>query len=206
MKRLPISLLFLFLSSSAVFAEDLGIIGPVYEIAERDLIEVIQDRLRAMEANGELDAMQDEYREKVIAGIERPRPVPGVVHAESSLTNFIDPTYTLDRDVVDEQGRVIFERGMKINPLDYAGLNKVLVFFDGDNEEQKAFVLRLVEDEALPVKPILVAGAPLELMREWQREVFFDQGGTLARYFKINGSPAVVRQEGKRLRVDEIRL
>jgi conjugal transfer pilus assembly protein TraW len=56
------------------------------------------------------------------------------------------------------------------------------------------------------VKPILVGGEPLKLMREWKREVFYDQGGALTRRFTIIQSPAVVSQEGKKLRVDEFRL
>jgi conjugal transfer pilus assembly protein TraW len=56
------------------------------------------------------------------------------------------------------------------------------------------------------VKPILVGGEPLTLMREWKREVFYDQGGTLSKRFSITQSPAIVSQEGKRFRVDEIRL
>ena len=43
-------------------------------------------------------------------------------------------------------------------------------------------------------------------MREWKREVFYDQGGALSERFHVPQSPAVVTQEGKRLRVDEIRL
>jgi len=203
------SLLFFLLLSlpfSQISAEDLGVIGPLYEIAERDLIAVIQGRLRSMQESGDLQKIEDDYRNQVIAGVERPRPVAGIRPVESSHTRFIDPTYTLNRDVMDEQGRVMFSKGTKVNPLNYAGLNQVLVFFEGDDEKQREFALRSMAEEKLPVKPILLSGAPLELMREWKREVFFDQGGILSRHFRITRSPAVVRQEGKRLRVDEIRL
>lgn len=197
--------LLLIIDADIAFAEDLGVIGPVHEIAERDLIEVIQERLRAMESSGGLQKLEEIYRQQVVSGIERPRPVAGIRPAESSKTYYIDPTFTLDRDVIDEHGRIMFRQGMRINPLDYAGLNQVLVFFEGDNKKQREFVHRYLDEEKLPVKPILVSGAPLELMREWEREVFFDQGGVLSRHFRISGSPALIRQEGKRLRVDEIR-
>lgn len=199
-------LLLLILDAGPAFTEDLGVIGPVHEIAERDLIEVILERLRAMESSGELNRLEDTYRKRVIAGIERPQPVDGIRPAESSRTHYIDPTFTLNRDVIDEHGQIMFRQGMRINPLDYAGLSQVLVFFDGDDEKQREFVDRYLEEEKRPVKPIMISGAPLELMREWQREVFFDQGGVLSRHFRITGSPAMVRQEGKRLRIDEIHL
>lgn len=195
----------LMILARPALSEDLGVIGPMYEIAERDLIAVIQEKLRAMEDNGELQKVEESYRAKVIEGVERPRPVDGIKAVQSARTYYIDPTFTLERDVVDEQGRVMFRKGTQVNPLDYAGLNQVLVFFDGDDDKQREFVAGYLKEEKLPVKPVLIAGAPLELMREWKREVFFDQGGVLSRHFRITASPATVRQEGKRLRVDEIR-
>lgn len=195
----------LLVLSQQVLSEDLGVIGPIYDIQERDLIIVMQEKLRVMQNTGELPKVEESYREQIIEGIERPRPVDGIKSAQIDRTYYIDPTYTLDRDVIDEQGRLMFRKGTQINPLDYAGLNQVLIFFDGDDEKQREFVVKYLEEEKLPVKPILIAGAPLELMREWKREVFFDQGGVLSRHFRITASPATVRQEGKRLRIDEIR-
>ena len=47
-------------------------------------------------------------------------------------------------------------------------------------------------------------GSYLELMRRWKRPVFFDQQGTLTDKLGIRHVPALVSQEGKRLRIDEI--
>ena len=56
-----------------------------------------------------------------------------------------------------------------------------------------------------PVTLVLVAGEPLNLMRKWKKQVYYDQGGILARRFAITQVPAIVRQEGRRLRIDELR-
>lgn len=42
-------------------AEELGVVGPTYDIAEPDLLEVIQSRLGRMEKTGELARKQGEY-------------------------------------------------------------------------------------------------------------------------------------------------
>ena len=42
-------------------------------------------------------------------------------------------------------------------------------------------------------------------MRKWKSSVYFDQGGKLIKRFSIAQVPAIVRQEGKRLRIDELR-
>ena len=200
-----ISLIFLVFCGP-LQAGDLGVIGPTYEIAERDLIAVIQDRLRRMERTGELARMEESYKRRVIDGIERPKPVPGINPTETARTFYIDPTFTLDRNIQDEHGRILYPAGTKINPFDYDRMSKVLLFFDGRDKKQVDFAKRFMAESRTPVKPILVAGEPLKLMREWKREVFYDQGGALSKRFSITQSPALVSQEGKRLRVDEIRL
>ncbi|MDD5295881.1 MAG: type-F conjugative transfer system protein TraW [Rhodocyclaceae bacterium] len=186
-------------------AEDLGTIGPTYDIAERDLIEVITDQFRRMEKTGELAGMQEDYKRKVIGGIERPRPVPGIRPTETAHTFFIDPTWTLDRNVVDGKGNVLYPAGTRINPLDYERLIQALLFFDGRDKKQIAFARRFIAESKMRVKPILVGGEPMKLMRQWKREVFFDQGGALSRRFSITQAPAVVSQQRRQLRVDEIR-
>jgi conjugal transfer pilus assembly protein TraW len=200
--------IFLLLSAlgAGLHAEDLGTIGPTYEIAERDLIDVIKDKFRRMEKTGELAGMQEDYKRKVIGGIERPRPVPGIRATEIARTFFIDPTWTLDRNVVDEKGTVLYPAGTRINPLDYERMTQTLLFFDGRDKKQVTFARRFMAESKMRVKPILVGGEPMKLMREWKREVFYDQGGALSKRFFITQSPAVVSQEGRQLRVDELHL
>lgn len=187
-------------------AEDLGFVGRTYEIEERDLVEVMKERLRKLERSGDLKKIEDRYKAKVVATIERPRPVAGIAATRIARTYFVDPTWTLEKDVVDEKGRVLFPAGTRVNPLDHAPLNKSLLFFDQRDRSQVAFARRLMTESPTSVKPILIGGAPLKLMREWKREVFFDQGGVLSRKFLLQQVPAVVTQDGKRLRVDEVRL
>jgi len=196
----------LFLLAISVHADDLGTIGPTYEITERDLIEVIKGKFRRMERTGELARMQEDYRRQVVDAIEQPKPVPGIHAAQTARTFYIDPTWTLDRNVVDEKGAILFPAGTRVNPFDFDRLAKALLFFDARDKRQVAFAKRFMAESKLPVKPILIAGEPLKLMREWKREVFYDQGGALSKRFSIAQSPALVSQEGKRLRIDEVRL
>jgi conjugal transfer pilus assembly protein TraW len=194
----------LLLIFGCAMANDLGVVGPTYEIAERDLIEVMKDKFRRMEKSGELARLQENYKQKVIDAVEKPRPVHGVSTTETARTFYVDPTWTLDRNVVDEQGKLLFPAGTKVNPLDYAPLTQYLLFFDQREKAQVAFARRFIEQSKARVKPILVGGEPLKLMRQWKREVFYDQGGVLSRKFLLKHSPAIVSQEGKRLRIDEI--
>ena len=185
-------------------ANDLGVVGPTYEIAERDLIEAMKDKFRRMEKSGELARLQESYKQRVIETVEKPRPVHGVSTTETARTFYVDPTWTLDRNVVDEQGKLLFPAGTKVNPLDYAPLTQYLLFFDQREKAQVAFAMRFIQQSKARVKPILVGGEPLKLMRQWKREVFYDQGGVLSRKFLLKQVPALITQDGNRLRVDEI--
>ena len=185
-------------------AEEIGVVGPTYDIAEPDLLEVIQSRLGRMEKAGELARKQGEYRDRVVGAIEKPKPVPGLKATAAKRTYFVDPTWTLDRDIRGADGAFLFARGLKVNPLDHVSLREKLVFFDGRDRRQVSFARQLLRNQDRAVKPILVAGEPLNLMRDWKRQVFYDQGGTLVRRLGIHQVPAVVTQDGKRLRVDEV--
>jgi len=194
----------LFSLTPIAHAEELGVVGPTYDIAEADLLEVIQSRLGRMEKSGDLARKQGEYRDRVVGAIEKPKPVPGIKATAAKRTYFIDPTWTLDRDIRGADGALLFARGLKVNPLDHVSLREKLVFFDGRDRRQVSFARQLLRNQDRAVKPILVAGEPLNLMRDWKRRVFYDQGGTLVRRLGIHQVPAVVTQDGKRLRVDEV--
>jgi conjugal transfer pilus assembly protein TraW len=205
--RNPLLAILLCLSviPSCSLASDLGVVGPTYEIAERNLIEVMKERFRRLEQTGEMRKLEDRYKAKVVEAVERPRPIPGITPTQTARTYFIDPTWTLDRNVVDEKGQVLFPAGTRVNPLDYAPLTQTLLFFDQRERSQVVFARRFLSESKSRVKTILVGGEPLKLMRQWKREVFYDQGGVLSRKLLLKQVPALITQDGNRLRIDEIR-
>lgn len=187
-------------------AQDLGVIGPTYDITEKDLVQVIKDGLKRMEANGQLAQVENEYKQRVVYGLKHPKSVPGIKEAERSRTFYIDPTYTVDRNIEDGKGRLLYPAGTRVNPFDYEQMSKTLIFFDADKPEQVAFVKRYIAQSKILVKPILVSGDPFKLMTEWKTPIYFDQMGYLSKRFSISQSPAVVTQEGKRFRIDELKI
>ena len=191
--------------SSGAGADDLGVVGPTYKITERDALELITSKLKQMEQSGELARYQEDYKNRVINSIEHPRTLAGFKSTETASTHYYDPSMVTGKDIVDAAGKVIYARGTRVNPLDYVGWNTYLLFVDGRDEKQLAFSKKVVASSDRPVKVVLVAGEPMALMRKWKSTVYYDQGGKLTRRFAITQVPAIVRQEGKRLRIDELR-
>ena len=183
-------------------ARDYGQRGAVFPIIERDLLEQIHARLKAMEASGETARLNEELKRRTIARVNRPDPVAGLVHASAHRRWTFDPTITLAADIRGARGELIHAAGTMVNPLDSVQLRSPLLFLDGDDPEQLAWAL----SEDRNAKLILVKGAPLELMKARQRRFYFDQGGKLTAKFGIRAVPARVRQQGRLLEVSEIAL
>lgn len=185
-------------------AANLGTIGPTYPVAEKNLLDVIMARLRAKEASGELKRHEQEARDRAAYAVNNPRPVDGLRRAQAARTFYFDPSFTLQSNVVDSTGAVLFPAGTRKNPLEVVSLSKHLLFFDARDPGQVARARELIEHYQGKVKPILVGGSYLDLMKRWNKPVFYDQDGTLVRKFGIAAVPAIVSQEGQRLRIDEV--
>ncbi len=205
MRRFIVTTLVILLAAPPVMSDDLGVIGKTYDITERDLIEVIQNKLKRMEKTGELAKIESDYKKHAVDSIEHPRPIPGLMATETASTHYYDPSMVTDKDIADATGRILYPQGTRVNALDYIGWNKYLLFVDGRDAKQLEFSKKVTAASDKPVKLVLVAGEPLALMRKWKMPVYFDQGGRLTKRFAISHVPAIVRQEGKRLRIDELR-
>ena len=208
MKRIVASCVALGLALLAigVRAADLGTLGPTYGIAEPHLLNFIEQRLHDKERSGELQRLMKEAQTRGIESVQRPAPVPGLRPTETARTFYVDPSFTLDRNVVDAQGRLLFAAGTRKNPLDVVSLSKHLLFFDARDPRQVARARELLIRYGGKLKPILTGGSYLDLMKAWRVAVYFDQQGTLTRHFGIRQVPAIVSQEGQRLRIDEMVL
>ena len=161
-------------------------------------------RLRGKERCGELAKSEQLARARASESVLNPKPVPGLRLSEVPRTYYFDPSFTLDRNVVDETGAVLFPAGLRKNPLDVVSLSKHLLFFDARDVRQVAKARELIARYQGRVKPILVGGSYIDLMKAWNTPVYYDQEGTLVRKLGITGVPAIVSQEGSRLRIDEV--
>lgn len=185
----------LALGAYPAVAKDFGTQGPVWEIAEPSILDVIKARLQAMEASGELDAMKGEMQYKTKAYVARPRPVAGLQKAREERIREIDLSIRLTRDLMDHRGRVFARAGSEINPLDHSRFSKRIVVFDGDDPDQVAFALS--QGNELDTLLVLTKGAPLELMREHGRRFWFDQDGVIAAKFQLQFLPSeITRGDG----------
>lgn len=191
--------------SFGVSGQSLGTFGKTWEIAEQDFIEMISQKYAAMEQSGKIDEIRKAQRAKVQSRFERPDAIPGISQASKARSWLYDPTMIVPDPILDHEGNIIVPAGTRVNPLQYRPLTKKVVFFDGDSKEQVAFVEKMLKAEPR-TKPVLVSGALGELMRKWGRPVFFDVAARMTKTWGIKHTPAIVKQEGLMLRIDEVEL
>ena len=207
MKRCIVSaplVLGLMLGGADARAIELGVIGPNYEISEPHLLQMIEQRLRAKERSGELGRLEAQVQERGIATVKNPPPVTGLRATETVRTFYFDPSFTLDRNILGPQGELLFAAGTRKNPLEVVSLSRHLLFFDARDPRQVGRARQLIALYQGRVKPILVGGAYLDLMQSWHLPVYYDQQGLLTRRLGITQVPALVSQDGLRLRIDEL--
>ena len=211
-KNQLIILLVLTIAILPVYAKDFGTQGHSYQISEQEFLQMIAERLNKIDMKKEQEKMQRVVHDRV----ENPRAVEAVKPATSTRSFYFDPTYTLDKDVVFPCGKILHRAGTQVNPLEHMDLNRRLLFIDARRIEQVKWLREELDKplpdqkEAVEDKVILVSGSPSTLKKllkdEHKNKVYFDQNGELTARFGITGSPAVVVQDGLRLRIDEIKL
>ena len=185
-------------------ARDYGQQGAVFAISEPDFLKVIENRLKTLEASGELAQMNQALVRRTRARVNRPDPVAGIVPASRARSWTFDPAMVVEHDIRDLKGNLIARAGQRVNPLDTISVPQALVFIDGDDETQMAWALRSYS--ASEAKIIMVNGAPLEAMTRYQRRFYFDQAGSLVERFGIRAVPAVAEQQGTIMRLREVVL
>jgi len=191
------------LLSFAARAHDLGVIGPVYPIAEPSLLEVILARLRDAEASGVLARLQRDAQTRAKHQIEQP-PAVKLTKATKARSFFYDPSIIVPYAILDADGKLLVPPGTMVNPLDTVSLSQALLFIDARDTAQVKRASGILDERGGKLKVILTGGSYLDLMRRWKRPVFFDQQGTLTDKLGIRHVPALVTQDGKRLRIEEI--
>ena len=190
--------------TSATRARDHGIVGQAFPIIEPDLMATMEAKLQHLQATGGIDRMNKEFARRAEARVRRPKPVDGITAASEPRSWAYDPTIVIEHDVQDQKGNYIARAGQSVNPLDFTVVRQALVFVDGDDAAQMAWATSRYTD--LSAKIILVNGSPIEEMTARKRRFYFDQEGRLTGKLGIRHTPAVAIQDGRVMKLSEIKL
>lgn len=198
-----LSLFLLFFCSILLGVEpiDLGTFGPVFSVEEENMIVALKRKLMVLEEAGQLDALKEQWKQKIKENFKRPKSVEGIINTIEARSFHHDPTLIIEHDIQTPKGDYLARKGDKLNPLLVMKPEKGFLFINGDVEEQIDFVKQYLENYDV----VLVDGSPLEVEQQLKVPVFFDQGGYLTTHYGIKQVPAFLSVDHNLLLIREVK-
>lgn len=210
---------------------DLGVVGTVFPIKERNIITAMQEKLRSPLGQKLLYDFEAQLKRTRDAQSYVPTPNAALTPTPEYRSYLFNPSISLNQDLSDHNGTRFYQAGTKVNPLDHLTLSKDYLFIDGDRPAQVAWAHQYQKDK--PTLIILVKGDPMRIMRDQKAKgllehstdhpvghfadhpvdhpvnhpvnhpIFFDQEGAMATRFQLTHVPCSMIQDGKNLRITE---
>lgn len=175
--------------------------GQVYPIAEPDMLAEVQAKAASVNWAKVIDKKKQKEKLKNF----QPGNLVKLPAAKENRAFLVDMTYTLDVDLPDGKGGILYPKGYAFNPLEYAPLRGKLVVIDGSDPRQVKWFASSPYFGDISVKLLLCGGSYSHLMEKFQRPVFYYMQPMAIR-LQLEAVPAVVEQAGKRLQVTEVAL
>lgn len=186
----------LFLATPALATvKDLGTVGRTYPVVEPDGLAEIQQPSERMK----------EFQEEMLAERVKnyqPADLHPLPRTTTEKTFLVDMTYTLDRDLSDADGKVIYPKGYTFNPLDYTTLSGALVVIDGNDPAQLKWFEASPYFKNHQARLLLSNGQVAALTKALQRSVFY-LTEDIAKRLHLGAVPSVVIQKGHKVQVME---
>lgn len=197
MSRLPIVVMVILLAFAA-HAVDLGTVGATYPVAESDALGEIEQKAKSIDWSRVI-------KRKSIEEYDGPEDRVSLPRAPRERAFSVDMTYTLQMDIPDGKGGILYPKGYSFNPLDYVAFTRTLVLIDGTDPEQVKWFAASEYKGRLDVMLLLTAGSYRSLGKKLAVPLFYADN-MLVKRLQLTAVPSVVRQEGRAMLVHEYAL
>lgn len=174
--------------------KELATTGRVYPIVERDALEEIEERARSVDWQRHLKAIKP--------GKYRPENLTKLPNAHKNNKFLVDMTYTLESDIVNDKGELLYPKGYQFNPLDYIQYQKTLVVINGEDPDQVLWLQSSPLADRVDVSLFITQGITADLARKIKRPVFYATTSFVGR-FQLKAVPSVLRVKGREMEVQE---
>lgn len=177
---------------------DLGRVGEVYPVIEPDIRTEMQQEA-ALHWAEQRKAYQERLR------TYQPDDLQPLPRARKDRTFLVDMSYTLDHDMKDQTGKVLYPRGFCFNPLEYMHLSIGLVVIDGSDPRQVRWFEESPYKDNHQVKLLISGGYAQDLILRLQRPVYY-LSKKIAKRLQLTAVPCVTVQQGKQMQVTEFSI
>lgn len=179
--------------------KDLGTFGATYSIAEPDALAEIEEKARQIDWE---KVIGRKIVEKKVSSY-RPAGLSLLPRAEKWRKYTVDLSYRLSEDIPDGKGGVLYPEGYTFNPLDYMKFPNTIVVLNGADTAQVDWFKSSPHFNDFKTILLITGGSYSELSRKLNRPVYYADSAIIDR-FNLAATPAVVKQNGKSMEVQEI--
>lgn len=185
---------------------DLGQKGPVFGIAEPDLIEEMQRRMREFDWEKEKQHAIDNFWAHQKDSINLPT-------AEKNSDRKVDTSIVSTKDIFHPDGRLIFRKGQSINPQAIMPMRHVYIVFDATNKKQVEIAKKVGDEMLSKQKPVIYLFSKMNTENGWQNynqttelmnAPIYKLNQTIVDRFKLQALPSIVEGSGENIVVREI--
>ena len=170
-------------------------VGPTSAVIETDLAEALRQRAVSVDVE-RLRSAQARYQ---------PANLQALPRATKDATTMVDLTHTLEQDVQDANGQVLYPAGFTFNPLRYVSLSGALVVIDGSDPEQVAWFKGSPYGANRRALLLLSGGLAAALRDGLQRPVAY-LTQDIAQRLQVRAAPSVVVERDNQLVIREVSL
>lgn len=166
-----------------------------YPIIEPDILAYTHQKIREYDWNKDIYETTQKIKNRLPSRVELPL-------AESSYSYLVDPTITLEKDVV-HKGVVVARAGQRVNPNKHQTFSKHFVFLDVTDEAQVLLFERLKEKLKFPLKAISTV-----MPSEQEAEALEPRIGSISQIdpwivkrFGLEAYPSLAMQMGEKMKI-----
>jgi len=170
-------------------------VGRTYPIVEQDIREEFKQKVTGIDIEALLNT-HNRYQ---------PANLHTLPRAASDRVFTVDLTHTLEHDIKDSQGNLLYPQGFTFNPLHYARLSGGLVVIDGSDPEQVEWFKGSPYFQNQRAILLLSGGYAAEVKQELKRPVYYLTHDIAAR-LQLKAVPSVVVEQNNTLTIREVRL
>ena len=191
-------LILLLASNGYASVVDLGVTGATYPVVEKDALAELESMSQGVTIQDFID--KDEALKKIKGFRPATRSLPRATEEREFL---VDMTYSLEFDIPDQYGNILYPKGYRFNPLGYYTVRKIYVVLDGEDQAQLDWYKRSPYMNNASAMLMITRGSYGDLSDTLKRPVFYALESVTER-FQLAHTPSIVWQEGEYMRVKEV--
>ena len=199
-RRVFLSLLIVALPLSG-HAKDLGAIGTTYPVLEQDALDEIEERARQVDWGKLFNAEKNEQKVKSF----KPKDLIRLPRATRDRVRLVDISYTLDFDIPDGKGNILYPKGFTFNPLDYIVYPRTIVVINGSDRKQVEWLKKSSYLKNLSTVLLITDGSYYDLATELGMAVYYANSLIVER-FNLMSVPCIIVQKNNLLEVTEVNV